>query len=215
MIKSLSSSKFLIPAMIALAVLAAGTGFYISLKQSQQELKNPNIEGLFWPSPKQIQQFESVNQLGQSFGLEQLKNKWSFIFFGYTHCPDICPITMSVMAETYKQLMTEYKDLQIIFVTVDPARDTTEKLASYVAYFNKDFIGLGGSTEMVNSLTRQIGIAYYLNNQEASDNYLVDHSASIFLIDPKARMVGKLSPPHDTEKIINQFKKITQFINAQ
>ena len=201
--------------MIALAVLAAGTGFYISLKQSQQELKKPNIEGLFWPSPKQIQQFESVNQLGQSFGLEQLKNKWSFIFFGYTHCPDICPITMSVMAETYKQLMTEYKDLQIIFVTVDPARDTTEKLASYVAYFNKDFIGLGGSTEMVNSLTRQIGIAYYLNNQEASDNYLVDHSASIFLIDPKARMVGKLSPPHDTEKIINQFKKITQFINAQ
>ncbi len=215
MIKSLSSSKFLIPAMIILAVLAAGTGFYISLKQSQQELKNPNIEGLFWPSPKQIQQFVSIDQSGQSFGLEQIKNKWSFIFFGYTHCPDICPITMSVMAETYNQLITEYKDLQIIFVTVDPERDTTEKLASYVSYFNKDFIGLGGNAEMVNSLTSQIGIAYYLNKQEAEDNYLVDHSASVFLIDPEARMVGKLSPPHVTEKIINQFKTIRSFINAQ
>ena len=215
MIKSLSSSKFLIPAMVALAVLAAGTGFYISLKQSQQELINPNIEGLFWPSPKNIQPFESIDQLGQSFGLDQIKNKWSFIFFGYTHCPDICPITMSVMAETYKQLKTEYKDLQIIFVTVDPVRDTTEKLAAYVTYFNEDFIGLGGSTEMVNSLTRQIGIAYYLNNEESSDNYLVDHSASIFLIDPKTRMVGKFSPPHETEKTINQFKNIRQFIDAQ
>jgi len=201
--------------MIVLAVLAAGTGFYISLKQSQQKLKNPNIEGLFWPSPKIIQPFESVDQLGQSFGLEQINNKWSFIFFGYTHCPDICPITMSVMAETYKQLKTEYKDLQIIFVTVDPVRDTTEKLAAYVTYFNEDFIGLGGSTEMVNSLTRQIGIAYYLNNEETSDNYLVDHSASIFLFDPKARMVGKFSPPQETEKIINQFKNIRQFIDAQ
>jgi cytochrome oxidase Cu insertion factor (SCO1/SenC/PrrC family) len=68
---------------------------------------------------------------------------------------------------------------------------------------------------MVNSLTRQIGIAYYLNNEETSDNYLVDHSASIFLFDPKARMVGKFSPPQETEKIINQFKNIRQFIDAQ
>lgn len=201
--------------MIALAVLAAGTGFYISLKQSQQELKNPGIEGLFWPSPKQIQPFEMVDQAGHSFALEDIKSKWSFIFFGYTHCPDICPVTMSVMAETYQRLITEYKDLQIIFVTVDPERDTTEKLATYVSYFNEDFIGLGGNTDQVNSLTRQIGIAYYLNKQEAADNYLVDHSASVFLIDPKARMVGKLSPPHETEKIINQFKTIRTFINAQ
>lgn len=215
MIKYLSSSKFLIPAMVVLAVLAAGTGFYISLKQSQQELKSPNIEGLFWPSPKQIQPFETIDQSGNSFGLEQIKNKWSFIFFGYTHCPDICPVTMSVMAETYKQLIAEHKDLQIIFVTVDPERDTTEKLASYVTYFNKDFIGLGGNTDQVNSLTRQIGIAYYLNKQEASDNYLVDHSASIFLFDPEARMVGKLSPPHEKNKIIQQFTKIKNFINEQ
>ena len=220
MLRQLSNSKFLIPAMIALAVLAAGTGFYISLKQSQNQLQpdfgsSANIEGLYWPNPKQIQDFNTLDQTGKSFGLEQLKGKWSFVFFGYTHCPDVCPITMSVMNETYKQLSTEDNNLQIIFVSVDPERDTTEKLAQYVTYFNEDFIGLGGDTEMINSLTKQIGIAYYLNNEDQKEGYLVDHTASIFLFDAKARLVGKLSTPHETEKIIKQFTTIKEFINAQ
>ena len=220
MLKVLSNSKFLIPVMVILAVLAAGSGFYISLKQSQNKQQPdfgslPNIEGLFWPNPKQIYDFNTLDQTGHSFGLEQIKGKWSFIFFGYTHCPDICPITMAVMNESYKQLSAEHNDLQIIFVSVDPERDTTEKLAQYVAYFNDDFIGLGGDTEKVNSLTKQIGVAYYLNNEEQKEGYLVDHSASIFVFDPKARLVGKLSAPHESTKVIEQFTKIKKFINAQ
>lgn len=214
MIRELSNSKFLIPAMVVLAILAAGTGFYVSLKQSQNQLQqNPGIEGLFWPKPKQIQNFNTIDQTGNPFGLNQINEKWSFIFFGYTHCPDICPVTMSVMADAYKQLATDNNDLQIIFVTVDPERDTTEKLSGYVSYFNEKFIGLGGDTEMINSLTKQIGVAYYLNKEE-NDNYLVDHSASIFVIDPKARMVAKISPPHQSGQIVQKFTKIKDFINA-
>jgi protein SCO1 len=220
MLRQLSNSNFLIPAMVILAILAAGGGFYISLKQSQNQQissigESTNIEGLFWPNPKQIRDFDSLNQKGNSFGLNQIQGKWSLLFFGYTHCPDICPITLSVMADSYKQLAIEYEDIQIIFVSVDPARDTTEKLSQYMSYFNEDFIGLNGDPEKENSLTKQIGVAYYLNNEEHTDNYLVDHSASVFLFDPKARMVGKISPPHESNIVIQQFIEIKEFIDAQ
>ena len=201
--------------MIIVAFAAASAGFYISLKQSQQSQQRSNIEGLFWPNPKQIVEFETIDQAGNIFGIEQLKGKWSFVFFGYTHCPDICPITMSVMAEAYKKISMTNNDTQIIFVTVDPMRDTTEILAQYVAYFNEKFIGLGGSLEQISSLTKQIGIAFYYDKTEETDNYLVDHSASIFLFDPKARMVGKISPPHQAEQITQQFNRIKEFIDAQ
>ena len=211
MISKLSNSHFLIPMMVIIAILAAGSGFYISLKQSQKTVQvNPNIEGLFWPNPKQIHSFSTLDQTGVAFGLEQIKDKWSFIFFGYTHCPDICPITMSVMADVYKELNKTHNDIQTVFVSVDAERDNTEKLQQYVGYFHDDFIGLGGSTDMVNSLTKQIGVAYYVNNN--GDNYLVDHSASIFLLDPQGRMVGKISPPHQKEKIIQQFTQIKSFV---
>ena len=220
MLRQLSHSKFLVPAMVFLAILAAATGFYISLKQSQQQTqmpmaRNPGIEGLFWPNPKQIREFSMLDQTGNQFGIEQLNDKWSLIFFGYTHCPDVCPITMSVLAESYNQLVEKTVNLQIIFVSVDTERDTTEKLSQYVAYFNDAFIGLGGETENIDSLTKQIGIAYYLNNEEQTEDYLVDHSASIFVFDPKAQMVGKLSPPHQSAQIIKQFTDIKEFINAQ
>ena len=216
MLKELSSSKFLIPAMAILAILATSAGFYISLKQAQQSQQAVStVEGLFWPNPKQINAYSVLDQDGKDFGLNQMKGKWSFIFFGYSHCPDVCPVTMSVMADYYKALVGENKDLQVIFASVDPERDTPEKLSEYVHYFNPDFIGLGGNNEMINSLTGQIGVAYYLNKENQTEDYLVDHSASIFLIDPLGRMVGKLSPPHEKNKIIQQFTQIKNFINEQ
>lgn len=220
MLKHLSNSKFLIPAMVILAILAASIGFYISLKQSQHQQQTsttsmPAIEGLFWPNPKQIHDFNTLDHTGKNFGYEQLTGKWSFVFFGYTHCPDICPITMSVMADVYKKLKQQHDDVQVIFASVDPDRDTTEKLAQYVSYFNKDFIGLGGDNEKVKSLTKQIGVAYYINKEEQKEDYLVDHTASIFLFDAKARFIGKFSAPHEADKIIQQFIDIKTFVNAQ
>jgi len=202
--------------MSILAILATSAGFYISLKQAQQSQQAVStIEGLFWPNPKQLNTFSVIDHDGNDFGLNQMNGKWSFIFFGYSHCPDVCPVTMSVMNDSYKGLVNENDNLQVIFASVDPERDTTDKLSQYVSYFNPDFIGLGGNNKMINSLTGQIGVAYYLNNESQTDDYLVDHSASIFLIDPLGRMVGKFSPPHEKNNIIQQFTKIKNFINEQ
>ena len=113
MLKKLSHSNFMIPSMVVLAILATSAGFYISLKQSQTKLEQNNIaEGLFWPNPKQLLEFNTTDNNGELFGLKQIEEKWSFIFFGYTNCPDICPITMSVMADTYKRIKNQYHDKQ-------------------------------------------------------------------------------------------------------
>ena len=104
-------------------------------------------------------------------------------------------------------------NLQVLFASVDPERDNTDKLAQYVNYFNDDFIGVGGKASAMNGFTRQLGVAYFLNNDEENENYLVDHSASVYLIDPEARLVGKLSPPHSSEMIEQRFIQIKEFIN--
>ena len=198
--------------MVFIVILAMGAGFYLSLKQSQERDKqNKVVQDVFWPNPKQLNDFSTEDHNGKKFGLDNIKGKWSFLFFGYTNCPDICPITMSVMADAYKKLSIEFENFQTIFITVDPERDTTNNLSSYVSYFDKNFIGLKGNVKNESSLISQIGIAYYYNKNDK--NYLVDHPASIFLIDPEMRLLAKLSPPHKSQKIINQFKEIKRFID--
>ena len=214
MLKKLSHSNFMIPAIVALSILATSIGFYISLKQSQNRLEQNNIvQSLFWPNPKEIVDFTTKDHNGDLFGLEQISEKWTFIFFGYTNCPDICPITMSVMTDAYRTLIDEYKNIQIIFVTVDPDRDNIDKLKSYVSFFDPDIVGLYEKPTTENSLTKQIGVAHYNNKEDGK--YIVDHSASIFIIDPKMRLVSKISPPHKSDEIIEKFKKIKRFIDEK
>ena len=120
MLTKLSNSKFLIPIMAVVVISATGLGFYISLKQSQNRLEqNTATQGIFWPNPKKINDFSSKDHDNKDFGLKQMSAKWSFVFFGYTNCPDICPITMSVMADVYQKIVDDFKNVQIIFITVD------------------------------------------------------------------------------------------------
>lgn len=205
--------RLLIPALALIVMLAAGGGFYVSSNQAGPE--KPAIEGLYWPDPIRLGRFSALDQAGRGFDLDSLRGKWSFVFFGYTHCPDICPITMAVMADAYPELQAINAAAQILFVSVDPERDSPEKLAQYVGYFNEHFIGLGGSLDMINGLTRQIGVPYYHSKKDAAGNYLVDHSASIFLLDPEGRLVAKFSAPHQKAQLVQKFTQIAGFINAQ
>lgn len=207
----LSSSLFVI-GLITLGIL---TGVFTS--DYYRRSGDADIPGLLWPNPKQLRPFATIDQYQQVFGLDQLKNKWSFLFFGYTHCPDICPMTMATLNETYKSLQrSEAMDnIQVIFVSVDPGRDNSDLLKNYITYFNSEFIGLGGTPEQVGSLARQIGIAWYLHDKDDRGNYLVDHSASVFLIDPEGRLLAVFSAPHDQDSIRKRFLKIREFYERQ
>jgi len=203
----------LLVGVISLASL--GLGMVASNYSNKPE--TATIPGLLWPNPKILQPFSMRDHEGKDFGLDQLKGHWSFLFFGYTHCPDICPITLSVMNQAYKKIKATNPDkhIQVVFVSVDPKRDTQQVLKSYVNYFNPEFIGLGGTLEQMRSLTGQMGIPYYISAENESGDYTVDHSASLFLIDEKARLVGIFSSPQQQDDIIARFKIISEFISKQ
>ena len=194
-------------------VLGAVLGIYTSRYYQTQSEQKPDIAGLLWPNPKLISPFQVVDQNNQSFGLENLSGKWSFLFFGYTHCPDICPITLSVLAQVYTKLAAgnEAENVQIIFVSVDPARDTPEQVAEYVSYFNRNMTGLTGTEQQIETLTSQIGVVHAINQETAPGEYLVDHSASVFLVSPAGQMLGIFSAPHSVDDIVSRFNRIREF----
>lgn len=199
-------------AMALIAVLGMGVGYYTSRDSARNS--NPGIQGLLWPNPKQLEPFTTVDDSGNAFGLDRLQGKWSFLFFGYTHCPDVCPITLTVFNQILQQLADEDKtgQVQMIFVTVDPARDTPQRLQEYVKYFNSRIIGLGGTDEQLISLAAQIGIVYLAGEQSPGGEYYVDHTASILLVDPRGRLVSVFSPPHEAGNIIARYRQIRSYI---
>ena len=132
--------------------------------------------------------FELQNQRGEVFRLEQLEGRPAMLFFGYTYCPDICPVTLSKMAAVYRLLDLEPTDLQTIFITVDPERDTQEKLAEYLAYFQIGALGLTSTPDKIDAVVRQYGGYYTLNKQGESANYLADHSTYTYLIDQQGQV---------------------------
>jgi len=167
--------------------------------------------------PVPIFQIALTDHNGQRFTVRRLARKWSFLFFGYTHCPDVCPMALVDLNAVYHNLVEkgdrifkEYNvDTQFIFVTVDPQRDTAGQLKDYVTYFNKDFMGLTADPEMIAKLAHPLGVAYgRVEGGESVDDYLVDHSASFLLVDPLGRLRATFPPPHDPEQIAEDFRKI-------
>lgn len=201
--------------LLACLIVGIVAGVFTSKYYLSEPARRPEINGLLWPNPKTIGPFTMVTQDNIPFTQEDLSGHWSFLFFGYTHCPDVCPITLSVMDHVYRQLQENNQagKVQMIFVSVDPQRDTPAELSPYLDYFNDDFIGLTGSREQLESLTRQMGIAYARGKETAPGEYLVDHTASIFLLSPNNKWIGIFSSPHDKQDITDRFLAIRDFMD--
>lgn len=133
------------------------------------------------------------------------------VFFGYTYCPDICPTTLSTLSGVVRKLQNNPQSLaniQVIFVSVDPQRDTPEVIEGYLKYFNEAFVGITGTQQDIDSLTRQFGAGYIKEPDTTPGQYLVSHTSSIFLVDPQGRLLASFSPPHDPNTIVDQFQQI-------
>ena len=158
---------------------------------------------------RQIALPELVKHDGQPFTNDDLKGHWTLVFFGYTRCPDICPMTMNVLAEAKKKATAEFP--QVVFVSVDPQRDTVEMLGDYVRYFDPEFTGVTGEENMIQALTLQTSVLYMKvpGSSGKEDDYLVDHSSSIILINPKGQLAAFLAAPHTPTSIIDSVEKIT------
>lgn len=196
--------------------IAFGAGLSLSRRQHDAPPAHPQIPGLLWPNPKALGPFSLVDQHGAEFNLERLRGKWSFLFFGYTNCPDICPTTMNLLSRVKRQLAERLhgQATQFIMVSVDPERDTPERLGTYVEYFDPDFLGLSGSREGLRDLTRQLGILHVRVEQDGSDDYLIDHSASILLLSPNVNLVGIFSAPHEAGDLAERATRIIDYVSA-
>jgi len=196
------------PQKIALSVLAVAAVCGIVFKLLSRPDGPPSIAGFVYPEPRVISPFTLAAQDGKPFDLESLKGKWTFVYFGYTYCPDVCPTTLAELARAKKLLDQTSVPARYVFVSVDPQRDTPKRLAQYVAFFDPGFVGATGSDEALKALTRQVGVAYSYPVGTKGAAYTVDHSSIVALFDPDARLRAVFTPPQEAEGIAEGFRKI-------
>jgi len=154
-------------------------------------------------------------QNGVTLSTAHLRGKWTFLFFGYTYCPDICPTTLARLTGVANELETvgwNDNEYQVMFVSIDPERDTLDHIDRYLEYFDSRFIGATAEDENLTEFAKQFGATYYRADSTSPDSYLMAHTSSIFLIDPKGRYVATFSPPHDHKHIAAEFQKIIDLI---
>lgn len=193
------------------AVAALVAGVYMS---QQKEKKAYHDSTFVYQPARTLQPFSLIDHKNQPFGLQQLSGKWSFVFLGYLSCPDICPMTMAKFSRMLPDLKTIDDDTQVIFVSADPKRDTTDSIAQYVDYFHPDIIGVRAEHTNLFPFVRNLGLMYSVPSQDEEENYAVDHSASVILINPDGQIAAifkpeiKLNqvPTINTEILLSDFK---------
>ena len=148
-----------------------------------------------------------IDQQGQPFGLEQLRGHWSILFFGFTSCPDVCPMTLALLAQVEKKLadLPAEQRPHIVLVSVDPKRDTPERLAQYVKSFSPTFTGITG--DAVQEFALKMGVPVAISEQPGG-NYTVDHSAAIFVVDPTGALRALSSTPHEVPIIAEDYRSL-------
>ena len=170
-----------------------------------------------------LPEFRLHDQNNQVFDRARLQGKWSFVFFGYTHCPDICPTTLVALRDVQKIAGGKEQGIQYIFVSVDPDRDKAATLKNYLPYFHPEFLGATGGHGELTRLTRALG-AYYESGEARGgssatapgvalpppslESYEVHHSAAIFLIDPEARLRALFAGPHDAARLAQGLQRL-------
>jgi protein SCO1/2 len=175
--------------LILLAMVVIGAIVYTLSSQNR-------FNGIVYDPPQAMPDFTLDSAHGQ-VSLSDFRGKVIILFFGYTYCPDICPLALSYLKQSVGDLGNQAEDVQVIFISVDWKRDTPEGLAKYTANFNPDFLGLTGTEDQINQVTQDFGIYYLMNSPNSSGYYSVDHTASIMVLDQQGSHV--LTWPNETQ----------------
>lgn len=192
--------------MFIVLALAGGAIFtYLALNRSAANVQFATV----LPEPMTLPDFSLLDQTGADFDRDALRGQWSVVFFGFTHCPDICPATLQQLALARNAARTSGAGTfpQIVFVSVDPDRDTVDVIASYVEHFGDDVIGVSGDISELQKLTSATGI--YFAKTSADGDYSVDHSAAVLVINPDAEFHALFSAPHAVEHFSQDLPLIT------
>lgn len=162
-----------------------------------------------YPSPVELEPFTLQTHAGEPFTREDFNGQWDLVFFGFTNCPDICPLTMRELEAFYRDLPEALAgQTRVIMVSVDPFRDDAERVGEYVQGFHPDFLGLRGELDAVSNLASQLYVAHSEPPPSGSGDYLIDHSGNILLVNPDGDYHGFMESGIRSANIGEAFRAI-------
>ncbi len=164
------------------------------------------------PEPRPLPEFTLVDDRGQPWTREALIGNWDVLFFGFTHCPDICPATLGTLAAALETLEARGKPRpNAVFVSVDPERDDIARVSEYAGWFHPDMRGVTGALDAIDAFAAAVAVGVVRHPPDEHGDYMVDHTAALVLIDPRGRIAGYISPPlyhaeitHDLEILMRR-----------
>ena len=203
-----------------IAVMAFATaGLFLwwsqNLGLSDEELRSLGV--IVFPESKDTPELALVSHRGQPFTKDSLKGKWSFGFFGYTHCPDICPITIAQIGQAEKRLSSnaEYdvlNNIRPLFISIDAKRDGYQKVANFIANASDKFVGVTGTAKEIKELADFTGIGYKRMGSSAvdPDDYLIEHQGYIAIFNPQGDLFGYIKPPFEVDHLVRIFRGLVE-----
>jgi protein SCO1/2 len=198
-----------------IAALAAVAGMYVARLVGQPAA--PALEsGTMLPQPRVLAPFNLLDARGVNTTPRELRGHPTLVFFGFTHCPDICPTTLALLAGVKKQAALQDErlaGLRVALISVDPERDTPEQVGRYVASFGADFIGLTGSAPEIVKATSGFSAAFARVDLPGGD-YTVDHSATVYLLDSEARIVAVFTPPLSAAALTRDVERLAPLLGS-
>ena len=196
--------------MAAAAVCAALAGYWMA---RQLDRASPQLASGTWlPRPKPVGDFSLTDTSGRAFTRRDLGGGPTLVFFGFTHCPDVCPTTLLKLAQVRKR--AGLQGLRVLFVSVDPQRDTPPVLGMYVHAFDPAFLGLSGDPQSIARLAANFGVA--VNRVELpGGDYTMDHSAVLFLLDARARIAAIFTPPFEAEALAADLRRAAPYLGLR
>ncbi|HET7370990.1 MAG TPA: SCO family protein [Gammaproteobacteria bacterium] len=191
--------------LLLAGVLALATSLLVACGGGAQQWKTTNITGVM-PDLK----FTLTDENGKAVHADAYRGKVKVMYFGYTHCPDICPLTLSTVGRAVSQLGDQADGVRVLFVSVDPKRDPPKVLKEYTQAFGPEFVGLTGTQDQLKALSKRYRVSYSYAEPDANGEYAVNHSSAVFVFDKNGdvrllmnRSDGVDAMAHDLAQLIN------------
>ncbi len=193
------SPKNLLAGVVLGIALAAGIWLYLSTTQTPAT----PVAMTVLPSGTPLPAFSLLDDGGEPIDESVFRGRWDLVFFGFTHCPDVCPLTLQVLAAARAKLEESGVSPlpRIVLVSVDPERDTPQRISQYLASFGDDTLGITGDLAGIRTLTSELGI--FFEKRGDGESYTVDHSAVVLVIDPQGRFHALFGSPHRIENYVH------------
>ena len=195
--------------LIGIIIFLAGSWLFLSQKNRGPIIAEET--GFVYSPPRQVGEFKLIDFDNNLIDESRFKGTWWLAYFGFTFCPDACPLALSDMKKIKARLDDEVrKNTNFVFISVDPNRDTPQRLKEYVQYYDSQFYAATGKPEELLELASKMGVAFVVPEQPEDENYLVGHSSFMLLINPRTELVAIFRVPHDSMTVAEGIRKIQQ-----